>query len=79
HIYATGSKHKPDKPKGTRELMEIVKKIKTPVLAVGGIGIENIPEVKQTGVYGVAVIGSVVKSKDPKNAVRKLRKAIYGK
>lgn len=79
HIYATGSKHKPDKPKGTRELTEIVKKIKTPVLAIGGIGIENIPEVNQTGVHGVAVIGSVVKSKDPQNAVRKLRKAIYGK
>ncbi len=79
HIYATGSKYKPEKPKGTRELAEIVKKIKTPVLAIGGIGIENIPEIKQTGVHGVAVIGAVVKNKKPQNAVRILREAIHGK
>lgn len=79
HIYATGSKYKPEKPKGTRELTKIVKNIKTPVLAIGGIGIENIPEIKQTGVHGVAVIGAVVKNKDPQNAVRILREAIYGK
>ena len=79
HIYATGSKFKPKKPKGTRELSIIVKKIKTPILAIGGIGIEKIPELKQTGVHGVAVIGSVVKNKNPQKAVKELRKAIYGK
>ena len=79
HIYATGSKFKPEKPKGTGELSIIVKKIKTPILAIGGIGIEKIPELKQTGVHGVAVIGSVVKNKNPQKAVKELRKAIYGK
>ena len=79
HIYATGSKFKPEKPKGTGELSIIVKKIKTPILAIGGIGIEKIPELKHTGVHGVAVIGSIVKNKNPQKAVKELRKAIYGK
>lgn len=79
HIYATGSKFKPEKPKGTAELAKIVKKIKTPVLAIGGIGLDNIPEVMRTGVHGVAVIGSVVKNKNPQKAVKELSKAIYGK
>ena len=79
HIYATGSKFKPEKPKGTAELSKIVNKIKTPVLAIGGIGIENIPGVLQTGVHGAAVIGSVVKNKNPQKAVKELREAIYGK
>ena len=37
HIFPTASKHKPDKPKGTAQLEEIVKKIKIPVIAIGGI------------------------------------------
>lgn len=79
HIFPTASKHKPEKPKGTAELGKIVKKIKTPIIAIGGIGIENISEVMQTGVHGAAVIGSVVKNKNPQKAVKELREAIYGK
>ncbi len=79
HIYATGSKFKPDKPKGTAELRKILKKVNIPVLAIGGIGLGNIEEVIQTGVHGAAVIGSVLKSKDPIKAVRELRKRIYEK
>ncbi|MBZ0203491.1 MAG: thiamine phosphate synthase [Ignavibacteria bacterium] len=79
HIFATGSKFKPDKPKGTAELKRILKIVKIPVLAIGGIGLNNIEEVIQTGVHGVAVIGSVLKSKNPAIAVKELRKKIYEK
>ena len=79
HIFPTASKHKPEKPKGTAELGKIVRKIKTPIIAIGGIGIKNISEVMQTGVFGAAVIGSVVKNKYPQKAVKELREAIYGK
>ncbi len=79
HIFPTASKHKPEKPKGTAELAKIVMKIKTPIIAIGGIGIENISEVMQTGVFGAAFIGSVVKNKYPQKAVKELREAIYGK
>jgi len=79
HIFPTASKHKPEKPKGTAELGKIVMKIKTPIIAIGGIGIKNISEVMQTGVFGAAVIGSVVKNKYPQKTVKELREAIYGK
>ena len=79
HIFPTASKHKPEKPKGTAELGKIVMKIKTPIIAIGGISIENISEVMQTGVFGAAFIGSVVKNKNPQKAVKELREAIYGK
>jgi thiamine-phosphate pyrophosphorylase len=79
HIYPTFSKNKPAPPVGIAELGKIVSTIKIPVLAIGGIGLENIYEVMKTGVHGAAVIGSVVKSKNPKEAVIELRRIIYGR
>lgn len=78
HIYPTGSKIKKDKPKGTSQLRSVVNNIKTPIIAIGGIGCKNIQDVIDTGVHGAAVIGSVVKSKNPIEEVKKLKKIIYG-
>jgi thiamine-phosphate pyrophosphorylase len=78
HIYHTGSKFKRDKPKGVVLLRKIVNEIKTPIIAIGGINIENSEDVVDTGVYGIAVIGSVVNSKNPVKSVKELRKIIYG-
>jgi thiamine-phosphate pyrophosphorylase len=77
HIYPTLSKHKITPPLGIYELARVVKEVKIPVLAIGGIGLNNISEVVKTGVYGVAVIGSVLKNKNPENAVKELRRIIY--
>jgi thiamine-phosphate pyrophosphorylase len=77
HIYPTGSKHKPDKPKGTKLLAKVVKKLKIPVYAIGGIAPENIDEITSTGVHGAAFIGSVLKSKDPVKTIKELRKKMY--
>ncbi len=77
HIYPTGSKIRETKPKGTGKLAELCAKIKIPVIAIGGIGPENAGEVMKSGAYGVAVIGSVLNDKDPREAVKKLRKVIY--
>lgn len=79
HIFKTVSKHKETLPVGTSELKKVVNIIGIPVLAIGGIGLDNIDEVIQTGVHGVAVIGSAVKSKNPQKAVKDLRRIIYGK
>lgn len=78
HIYPTGSKVKTDKPKGTSQLIRVVNNIKTPIIAIGGIGSKNLKEVMDTGVNGVAVIGSVVRSKNPVEEVKKLKKIFYG-
>lgn len=79
HIFPTESKHKKIPPVGIEELKKVIYTVKIPVLAIGGIGIDNITEVKKTDVYGAAVIGSVVKSKNPQKAVDDLRRIIYGK
>ncbi len=77
HIYPTFSKLKPEKPKGVNYLRRVVQAVNVPVIAIGGIGVSNIEEVMKSGVHGVAVIGSVVKSKDPANTVRDIREKIY--
>ncbi len=77
HIYPTGSKLKKDKPKGTRLLKKAAQSVKIPVIAIGGITGENITDVMATGAHGIAVIGWVVKSENPAQAVKMLRKKIY--
>ena len=78
HIYPTNSKFKKTKPKGIGLLGKVCKAVKIPVIAIGGINLENAKEVLSTDVHGIAVIGSVVKSEFPANAASELRKVIYG-
>jgi len=79
HIFATGTKHKPDKPKGTKMLSQIVRKIKTPILAIGGINQSNIIEVMKTGVHGAAIIGGIFKSPGPVKTTKNIIKLMYAK
>ncbi len=76
HIYPTKTKHKPEKPKGTEQLKSIVGKIGIPVIAIGGISTFNIEAVMETGTHGAAVVGSVLKSSNPINILKQLRKKI---
>lgn len=50
------------------ELKEIVESVSIPVVAIGGIDENNILELDRTGVYGVAVISSILGRKDIKVA-----------
>ena len=79
HIYPTASKLKKTPPVGIAQLKEVVSRIRIPVLAIGGIGQDNISEVMKSGAHGAAVIGSVLKNKNPQKAVSDLRRIIYGK
>jgi len=79
HIFITASKHKPDKPKGTKLLSQIVKKVKMPILAIGGINSANIEEVMKTGVHGAAIIGGILKSRNPAQTTKVIRKLMYAK
>ena len=78
HIYHTFSKLKKTKPKGIKELQYVCKKIKIPVIAIGGISVLNASEVMNAKAHGIAVIGSVLQNSDPVKAVAKLRKIVYG-
>jgi thiamine-phosphate pyrophosphorylase len=79
HIFTTNSKIRNTKPKGTKKLNRICSKLRIPVLAIGGIGPGNVHSVMSTGVHGIAVIGSVVKSDNPSKAVSELKRIVYEK
>lgn len=46
--------------------------IKLPVVAIGGITAEDIPDIMQTGVSGVALSGTVLRADDPVAEMRRL-------
>ena len=58
------------------ELKEIVNSIDIPVVAIGGITLENAQELKDTGISGFSVVSAIMSAKDPKEASQKL-KEIY--
>lgn len=54
--------------------------IRLPVVAIGGIGRQDIPELMRTGVDGIALSGSVLRADDPVEEMRLTLKALedYG-
>jgi thiamine-phosphate pyrophosphorylase len=75
-VYVTGSKADAGPVSGPRVLKQVVETIPLPVIAIGGITAENIPEVMQAGAHGIAVISAVCCQIDPEGATRALRKAL---
>ncbi|MDR5694474.1 MAG: thiamine phosphate synthase [Armatimonadota bacterium] len=63
-------------PKGVEELERVVNAVDIPVLAIGGITLENLDLVLQTGCSGIAVIGAILAEADPSEAARRLREAL---
>lgn len=51
--------------------------IHIPVLAIGGIFLEDIPGLMEAGVYGVAMSGQITHATDKSQIVRELHKAIF--
>lgn len=74
-VYETKSKPDAGEPLGLGELAGIVRAVsrRVPIVAIGGINMGNCGGCAVTGVDGVAVISSIVKSGDPKREA----KAIY--
>ena len=76
HVFPTAAK-RDEPPRGLAGLRDAVTAAgSTPVLAIGGIDAERIPEILPTGARGVAVIGAVARAKDPEAAVRALVTAL---
>lgn len=55
-------------------LKQICNSVNVPVVAIGGIGIDNISMLKDTGICGVAVIGAIFREKDISLATSRLRR-----
>jgi thiamine-phosphate pyrophosphorylase len=72
-VYATSSKDDAGPAGGLELLKSVVETIPLPVIAIGGISRENLPEVMRTGVHGIAVISAVCCRENPEEATRSLR------
>jgi thiamine-phosphate pyrophosphorylase len=55
-----------------KELVNIVNNINIPVVAIGGITIENADELKDTGIAGLSVVSAIMRADNPKKASEKL-------
>jgi thiamine-phosphate pyrophosphorylase len=55
------------------ELKKIVETVNIPVVAIGGINEENVDQLKNSGIDGVAVISSIMQSVNPKKTSQNLK------
>lgn len=64
---------KDDAPKITKDdLKEIVDSIDIPVVAIGGITLENAHELNDTGIAGLSVVSAIMSSDNPKKSSQEL-------
>ncbi|GGA22815.1 thiamine phosphate synthase [Psychrobacillus lasiicapitis] len=76
-VFPTGTKEDAELlPHGVLE--EITKTVTIPVVAIGGIAIENVDTLQHTGIAGVAVVSAIMKADSPslaaKSFLEKLKK-----
>ncbi|MDD4238003.1 MAG: thiamine phosphate synthase [Desulfotomaculaceae bacterium] len=69
-VYATGSKADAGMPIGPHNLKTIKDSVSIPVVAIGGVGMANINEVKQAGVDGISVISAILGRQDITEAAK---------
>jgi thiamine-phosphate pyrophosphorylase len=76
-IFATGSKPgaKLPSPHGLDGLRRAVRRSKAPVVAIGGITVENAPEVAAAGARCAAAIAALCAAPDPEGATRAMSRA----
>ncbi|WP_407415929.1 thiamine phosphate synthase [Methanobrevibacter sp.] len=69
------TKTKDDAPSVTKEdLKEIVESIDIPVVAIGGITLENASQLTDTGISGLSVVSAIMSSDNPKKSSEELLK-----
>ena len=66
---------------GTDGSRDVVNKVRDadvllPIVAIGGISIEDIPAIMSTGVNGIAVSGSIINAPDPVDYTRRILSAL---
>lgn len=72
-VFPTATKD--DAPSVTKnELKEIIKSIDIPVVAIGGINLENASQLTDTGIAGLSVVNAIMSSDDPKKSSQELLK-----
>ena len=64
---------------GYRSIVEQIKakNIQIPVYAIGGITLENVETLMETGIYGIAVSGLITQSESPAQLITQLNEKLY--
>ena len=75
-IFPTGSKNDASLPMGSYTLREIINITELPVVAIGGISLDNINDLFKLGVSGVAVISAILNEYNPIENFYKLKENI---
>jgi thiamine-phosphate pyrophosphorylase len=74
-VFTTPSKVAYGPPQGVQLLSTVVRAVRIPVIAIGGIDPANLAQVVQAGAYGVAMIRAVLAAPDPYKATQQLQAA----
>jgi thiamine-phosphate pyrophosphorylase len=70
-VFPTATKD--DAPSVTKaELKEVVESVNIPVVAIGGINLENASQLNDTGIAGLSVVSAIMSSDNPKESSQKL-------
>ena len=75
-VFPTATKDDADSV-SKEELKEIVDSIDIPVVAIGGITVENAHTLKGSGIAGFSVVSAIMSAEDPKEASGKLKEIYF--
>ena len=78
-IFTTTTKPDAGTPSGVRLIREIKKHIAIPIIAIGGITLDNAPEVVRAGADGLCAISAVVTKPDVKAEIDKFQLLFHRK
>ena len=70
-VYDTPSKRQYGAPQGLAALERVTASVDVPVIAIGGITPDRVPDVRRAGASGVAVISAILFAEDPAAATRR--------
>ena len=73
-IFATRTKPDAGEPAGLTLLREIRRRVRLPLIAIGGITLDNAPSVIEAGADGVCAISAVVTRPDVRRAIKEFQR-----
>jgi len=81
-IYSTTSKVKSFNPQGIEQLQRWRRTLQYPLMAIGGISLERLPNILKAKIEGISWISAITKAADPgmvtKQFPRIIREHVYG-
>ena len=75
-IYRTSSKTKYGKPIGIKILKEVRANVSIPIFAIGGIKLDKVKEVTETGAEGVALISAILTAENIKKTTEEFMRLL---